>query len=61
MSDDTLVAGGGGCLAAAAIFWPVDRVSSAIFTRDARPQDVLSTRLEYRRDSGSGPLMTAWF
>lgn len=41
---------------AAAIFWPVDRVSSATFTLDARPQAALSIRLEYRRDSGSGPL-----
>lgn len=41
---------------AAAIFWPVDRVSSATFTLDARPRETFSMRLEYRHDSGSGPL-----
>jgi hypothetical protein len=41
---------------ASAIFWPADRVSSATFTLDARPNEKLSIRLEYRHDSASGPM-----
>lgn len=47
--DETTPASPAG--AAAAIFFPTNRVSSFTGTLDARPDDRMSVRLEYRRDA----------